>query len=367
MYKKTIAIENVDSIDIQIIRAMDSVPYKISTEKLSEKLAIPSRSIRYRLAKLRMNNLLIKQSIITHERKLGMREFFISIAEEPEKRDTILRIFEKNPAISWYVPSFGTFQGYTIHAISPINTPNYPMQILRLLKKKKLIRDFFSFEIIDYQEFGWNFQYFNQKGNWIWNWNDWSNNIQKKQFDEITLSYDENSSITNFDYLDIQILKMLYINELDTQKEMSQELHLSESQISRRIRSMEEKGIIRGYRTGFTPFVETQVVFCLIKLNPQQLNKIVSIFQQIPYPKTIAFQNNQTIGVGFEIPTNEIMEYLTGLHNLRPMVEYCQLQIQLSKPILNAQVSFDLFDKETSSWNKLAEEYTKTLEYLKSI
>ncbi len=359
-------LSELDYNDIRIVSTLDALPHKSSTKRISEALDIPSRSIRYRLTKLKEKGLLKEQTVITHERKLGLRESFIILEENPNYRETFQKIVEKNPALSWYVPTSGKFQGYILHSINAMNVLDYPQQLLVLMKEKGIINDYSHFEIIDYHEFGWNYKYFNKEGKWIWNWKIWEENIRNENYSKETVDFEENPKVTNFDHLDIQILKNLILFEGLTKKEMGKKLELSESQIGRRIRSMEQSGIIRGYRTGFAPFSETQTVLCMIKIG-DSFEHIVNILKQIPYPKTIAFENRHSIGLGFELPTNEIKGFLNGLHCLRPLLDSYFLQFQLRKPTFNPQISFDLFDKDSNDLGHVVNEYEKSLEQIRAI
>ena len=359
-------LSELDHNDIRIVSTLDSLPHRSSTERISVELDIPSRSIRYRLSKLKEKNILKEQTVITHERKLGIRESFIIIEENPKYRETFQKIIGENPALSWYVPTSGKFQGFILHSINTMNVPDYPQQLLALMKENEIVNDYFHFEIIDYQEFGWNYNYFNTEGKWIWNWKIWEDNIRNKNYNQESVVFEENPEVTNFDYLDIQILKNLILFESITQKEIGKKLALSESQIGRRIRSMEQSGIIRGYRTGFAPFSETQTVMCMIKIG-DSFDRIVNILKQIPYPKTIAFENRQSIGFGFQIPTIEMKGFLNGLHCLRPLIDSYFVQYQLRSPTFNPQISFDLFDKGSNDLNRVVKEYERSLEFVKAI
>ena len=77
--------KNFDYKDLQIVSAIDRLfnkhKYKISTEKISEVVNIPARSIRYRLSKLKEKGLLRQKIPITHERRLGIGEKFIILSD----------------------------------------------------------------------------------------------------------------------------------------------------------------------------------------------------------------------------------------------------------------------------------------------
>ncbi|MFW9923355.1 MAG: winged helix-turn-helix transcriptional regulator [Candidatus Thorarchaeota archaeon] len=352
-----------DYKDIQIIRALDtSHESRISTKEISKELDIPSRSIRYRLTKLKENNLLKEKSIITHERKIGIREHFFAIEENANKREEFEKVISNNPAISWYVPTTGKYNGFLVHAISSLNAPNHPLIIMEKMKEKGIISDYYHFEIIDYFEIGWNYDFFSLEGDWVWSWENWYKMIIKNKTNHtFQFTFEENPPITNFDFIDIQILKFLYLSETITQKELGIKLELSESQISRRIKSLEQNGIIRGYRTGFQPFSDTIILLFIIE-SKNNMKRVLDIISDIPYPKSLAHKNSTIIGLGVEIPSNDFKELLAGFHLMRNQIDSYFLQIYLKKPLFNPQNSFDLFDKNSNSWINLEKEYNITLE-----
>ncbi|MBD3192930.1 MAG: winged helix-turn-helix transcriptional regulator, partial [Candidatus Heimdallarchaeota archaeon] len=160
-----------DYKDIKIIRAIDEqTEANPSSTEISKIVNIPARSIRYRLAKLKEQQLLQEKTVITHERKLGIRENFMIVQENPKYLSKFQTIINENPALSWGIPTSGKYNGYLVHAINAMNVPNYPLLLLQKMKKRELIRDFSIFELVDSHLLGWNYQYFNKKGNWIWEW-----------------------------------------------------------------------------------------------------------------------------------------------------------------------------------------------------
>ena len=307
--------KSYDFKDIQIIKTIDeSKGSKISTEEISKKLGIPSRSIRYRITKLKDQGILNEKTIIAHERKLGIREYFIVVEENQKNREKFQTIISENVSLSWYVPTTGKYNGFIVHAINSIDVPEYPLILMEKMKEKGIISDFFLFELLDYQELGWNYDYFNLEGNWVWNWDIWKEQITKGiRKNKFELEFDENPELTNFDYLDVQILKNLYQKEGITQKELSGILELSESQISRRIKSLESNGIIRGYRTGFNPFENTLTILLIFKFS-NNLKEIIGYLNQIPFPRTFAYNDKNTIGFAIRMPIKELEGLLNGIH-----------------------------------------------------
>lgn len=353
--------KDFDYKDIQILRTLDaSKESKVSTMEISEKLNIPGRSIRYRINRLKDKGILKEKTVIAHERKLGIRESFILIRENSIHRKKLLEIINENKAINWFVPIMGKYNGYLAHAINIVNVPNYPNILLKKMKKIELVQEFNIFELIDYKEEGWNYDYFNENGEWTWKWEDWYKKIKNEESVENELNFAEKPINTSFDHIDIQILKYLYLKPEVTQKKISKTLSLSESQISRRIKSLEQNSIIRGYRTGFNPYLNSITFLCIFNLE-KNANEIIGYLKQIPYPKTIAFGSKGLFALGIVIPVAEVKGILNCIHLLSTKTKGITIQFYLQEPSVNIQNFFDLYDTIKNNWMNIKLEYEKTI------
>jgi len=345
----------LNSKDIQIIKMLDS-HYKISTEKISEKLDIPARSIRYRISKLKEKGILSKRLAITHERKLGLREQFIYINEIPSKKRHLLEIFDANPAF-WYVPTTGKYNGYLLHALDPISPLNLPKKFMQVLKKERLLQDYFIYETIDFLTLGWDFTYFDSLGNWNWEWQIWSELIQRaKTVTDSRFTFDDALEIITLDHRDIQILNNLYSEEELPIRKIAESFDLSESQIGRRIKTMQQKGIIKGYRTGFSPFRELIGIDCFI-YSSDSFNHIINLLAKIPYPKSITFASQQLTVFSVFIPNNEVKDFLNAFDTLKPFLDSYFLQFWHSVPSIVHQDLYEFYDTTTNNWSKLIKGY----------
>ncbi|MFX1537215.1 MAG: hypothetical protein ACFFDI_23660, partial [Promethearchaeota archaeon] len=331
-------------------------------------LDIPARSIRFRLVKLREKGILHRRIAVTHERKLGLGEMVIYVEENPEKRKEFYKILNEQSVFSWHVPTTGRFNGYCLHTLYSLDSPDLPFIYLKLLKEKSIIKDYFSFITVDYQSPGWNFDFFNTEGEWTWDWRMWEEQIKKgvSPREQKKIVFDEKSERIDFDYMDIQILRALYAPELNTLKKMEKKLQLSESQIGRRIKSMEEKGIIRGYRTGFTPFKDLVTLSCFIKLK-KNMEQVMYHLTQIPYPKSLAIESRDKVALGIPLPSKEVVGFLNGLYTLKPIIDSYFCQIWHTNPIFNFQDAYGVYDKETNSWVKLTKKFENSIEKIKKI
>ncbi|MHA1211167.1 MAG: winged helix-turn-helix transcriptional regulator [Candidatus Heimdallarchaeota archaeon] len=345
----------LNSKDIQIIKMLES-HYKISTEKISEKLDIPARSIRYRISRLKEKGILSKRLAITHERKLGLREQFIYINEIPSKKCHLLEIFDANPAF-WYVPTTGKYNGFLLHALDPISPLNLPKKIMQDLKKEHLLQDYFIYETIDFLTLGWDFTYFDSLGNWNWEWQIWSDLIQRAKTDaDNRFTFDDALEIITFDQKDIQILNNLYSEEEIPIRKIAESLDLSESQIGRRIKTMQQKGIIKGYRSGFNPFRDLIGIDCFI-YPTGSFNRIINLLAKIPYPKSVTFASQQLAVFSVFIPNNEVKDFLNAFDTLKPLLDSYFLQFWHSVPSIDHQDLYEFYETTTNSWSKLTKGY----------
>ncbi|HUT82881.1 MAG TPA: winged helix-turn-helix transcriptional regulator [Candidatus Bathyarchaeia archaeon] len=358
-------IKEFDYTDIQIISILDK-EHKISTEKISELLDIPARSIRYRLQRLREKGIFQKKIIITHERKLGMRESFFFIQENPKYLSQLFEILDVNPAI-WYVPSTGKFSGFYVHTLDIIDLQNQSLNLIKELKKINIIIDYFYSEVIDFVNLEWNFSYFDKEGNWSWTWNFWKEMIQKRIGNNKikTRKFEETHDKIKFDFLDIQILTNLYTDEIVPLKKIADKLTLSESQISRRIKTMEENGIIKGYRSGFYPFKELMTLDCIIEANTS-MDIILDLLKAIPYPCAFVYGKKNQIICEIDLPNDELLDFVNAFYELRPLVDLQFIQIWHKHPQLDPIILYEFFNEEINSWN-FNKYYEKSLKKLESI
>ncbi len=365
--------KSFDNIDIQIIHQIDEQfdkqNYSPSTKQLSELLhkskkldqKIPPRTIRYRISKLEEKGILQKKIPITHERKLGLGESFFVIEENPDHRPEFYQIITNNAAIDLYVPTYGKYNGYYLHSIYSLDSVYNPHKVFQMLKEKSIIRDYFVFDIVDYKAYNWNFDYFDENANWFWSWEMWKEHLEDeiKSGNELDIEFDTEPERIDFDFFDIQILRSMYLEENLTLKKLEKTLDLSESQIRRRIRTMEQKGIIRGYRTGFFPFANPPPLFFIMETK-QNLQQILYLLSKIPYPFTIALDKPGKIGIVIDFPLNELREFLDAFYLLRPLLDSYFIQHWTMIPQINVSEGFDFFDKESNSFAKLDKEYERT-------
>lgn len=355
---------NIDLKDLEIIKTFDRKDQsKISTKEISTMLKLPDRSIRYRLAKLRERKILVNKEIITHERKFGLSEFVIITDIESKNRRKLGEIITNNKALTWSVPTIGTFNGLIIHAINSIKATNHPKKLMESLKEKGLVMNYNIFEMVDHHISGWNYDWFDKDCNWTWDWDFWIEKIIEEKPRKHDIEFISKPKREDFDFYDIQILKNLHINSGLSQKEIADTLQISESLVSRKIRMMERNGIIRGYESAFKPFKEHETVICVFNAI-NSLTETIGFLTYLPFPKTIAYQDESNIALAINLQKKDVVDFLRGIYLLDDKMKSSQTQIWLDTPNSPIYHSYDLYTKGSNAWDSITIEYERTFQKL---
>jgi DNA-binding Lrp family transcriptional regulator len=355
-----------DYLDILIIRTLAEQfaqkKYHISTKEISNKLEqrISPRTIRYRLTKMEQKGIFRKKVPFTHERKLGIGEKFILFEENPAKRETLYTLLDKITPFDWYVPTYGKYNGYYMHSIYELKQPHLPDQIMLRMKEKALIHNFFLFDVVDLQQLGWNFSYFDENGNWTWSWDIWKSHLMANLNSEeiFPIVFEPTMQSCEFDTIDLNIIQNIYSSDIITYKELAPKLNLSETQVGRRIKSLEQKGIIRGYRIAFYPFTNMTHIFIFLSAS-KTLPTVLYHLSQIPYPTTIAYESSSRIAVAIEMPLDELNQFLGAFYSLKPLLESYFFQLLPQPSDINLAGGLHFYEETTNSWRKLTDEYQK--------
>ena len=133
---------SLDPLDLKILHALEQHGTKVSTRELSQLLDEPSRTIRYRISKLKEKGIICKAKVQTHERKLGLAEYILIVTSNPSKESALKKVLEEIPAFYYFAPSYGKFEGYFIYSVYPLNTPRVIIDLAADLQKKEPIEDY---------------------------------------------------------------------------------------------------------------------------------------------------------------------------------------------------------------------------------
>ncbi len=351
--------------DLTIIEALDKYGSKTSTKDLSKKINIPPRTIRYRLSKLRERGFLTPYHVLTHERKLGVGENIIVLRIKQEQDKRLKELFDIIPCVYNYTSTYGKYDGYVIRSLFSLNKPNTNFELLDALKRCGYISDFYIFELVDYLIKSVDLTYFNPDDGWIWDWNKWLTDIENcsKYNNNFDLKYEEKISKVEFDYKDILLIDNLLENATITLKQLKNILNLSETQISKRIQRLQEKGIIKGYKSDCT-FADSKDLihfYCFLEITTSNDN-ILSYFYQLPYQFIINIESSNKLCLSFLLRANDFKNFLKGFDLLRTQFKSSFFQILHKKSKSNYQQIFSLFNKYTNSWEIPIKDYISLIE-----
>lgn len=349
---------SLDPLDSKILHALEEHGTKISTRELSELLDEPSRTIRYRISKLKERGILCKSSVMTHERKLGLAEYILVVTSNPSSEPILKRVLEEIPVFYYYAPTYGKYEGYFIYAVYPLTTPRVILDLASDLKKKDLIEDYYLFDVVDYQRYQTKLS--EVEG---WDWEKWSESLSKimSKTKEINLDMEEFPQTVSFDAKDTLILRHMVENPDITLRELGEILDLSQPQVHNRVKKLEESGIIRGYKPSMKPFAESEMaVICFFK--SKDAGKILLWLDKIPFYHQITMESRSHFFVQFHLPSTETNEFLKHLRNLRQYTDEMFVQFILEGSHKGYCHLIDMYSEDTESWRLPYEEFSEKID-----
>ncbi|MBY8999045.1 MAG: AsnC family transcriptional regulator [Candidatus Thorarchaeota archaeon] len=350
---------SLDPLDLKILQAFEELGTKVSTRELSERLGEPSRTIRYRITKLKEKGVLHKAKVQTHERKLGLAEYILVATSVPATESTLKKILDEIPAFYYYAPTYGKYEGFFVYVVYPLNTPRMVLDLAAELKKKGLIGDYYLFDVVDYQRNEAKLAELDS-----WDWEKWSKRISTimTKTKEIKLDMDEFPQTVSFDSKDTLILRHMVENADITLRELGEILELSQPQVHNRIKKLEESGIIRGYKLSLSPFDSGMTILCFFK--SKDARKILLWFDMLPFYHQITMESGSHFFVQVYLPSTETNNFLKHLRNLKQYTDEMFVQFLLSGTHKGYCHLIDTYSKDTGSWRLPYEDFLKTIEAL---
>ncbi|NHJ38963.1 MAG: winged helix-turn-helix transcriptional regulator [Asgard group archaeon] len=355
----------LDKKDLAIVEILDSSWPKISTSELSKRLGIPSRTIRYRLARLKEMGILKQLRVVTHERKLGLGKKFIILDNVPKQEESLKNILKQIPYINCFSSTYGRYNGFYVELLYALENPTVSSDLLDALKKEGFILDSYVLEQVDYKIKGIDFnQYDNVSKSFQFDWDKWYQNInvtytKSESFD---FTFEQTTKLKDFDFIDILILNNLKEDITISLKELKQRINLSEVQISRRIQQLEDKDIILGYKFVLAPQKSKDLIYLICFIETfEPLNQVLACIYQLPFLIEIFIESITKFCLLFRMSINEYKNLLKGIDLLRPYFKHYSIQTIHSLTRSNFESVYDFYDKKTHSWN------TPILDYLKII
>ncbi len=347
MRKKRISLGRKD---IKIVDTIDKLG-QISMKQLSRSLNIPSRTIRYRLAKLRKTGFLQPQHALVHERKLGLRENIFVMQEEYGKGTSLLEHIDAKPFFYWCSPTYGKYNGYLVHSIVSLAASRTDSEIVRHMRDSHLISDHYSFEVVDYERKSRNLTYFDPVKGWVWDWDKWGREIEKCVHDHsIVLSLDENPTLIDFDSKDVKILKQLQLDSGTKLHQLAKISGLSEAQVSKRIRRLWKVGVIKGYKSVFNPIPDETLLsfYCFLELK-EPAEHVLSCFYELPFSLDILMESKTKFCVRFGLPIGEFNSFLRNFELMKPYLTLYFFQI-VGRGRSKSQLIYDMYNPTINRW-----------------
>jgi DNA-binding Lrp family transcriptional regulator len=349
---------------LDIVEALDKFGPKASTEQLSDHLNIPSRTVRYRLAKLKSRGFLKPIRAITHERKIGLGENVIFIQELKERKTSLLPLFQAIPYFSLVNNTYGKYNGYLIHAFYSLTTPTMNSILLEHMKQSRLISDYLIFDIRNFMDKNIDINHFSPEEGWKWDCTSWLNqipeniNINEKHIPKL----ESKPPQINYDNKDILILRTLRDQGEMTLKELGKLLDLSESQVGKRIRRLQDERVIKKYRSSFIPMNRDEViVFYLFLELKVKSSGVLSTIKKIPNQMFINFESSHKVCITTWLSVKGFNCLIKGLEHFKPYLKSYFIQFTEPASIFRCDKVYDLYNVEKRCWETPPEPYLEVI------
>jgi DNA-binding Lrp family transcriptional regulator len=341
----------LDHKDLAIIGALNKVGAKASAEYLGEVLGIPSRTVRYRLSRLRKKGFLYPPRAMTHERKLGLGESSVCMKATRLGIVYLPRILDALPSFYWITESYGTYDGYMAHCVYPLESPESIPSLMIALKDEGLVQDYHVFDVVDYEHKQPNYEYLTTDISWEWDWSQWytsvKRNLQRKS--GFTIQMNEHPQLVEFDSKDIALLRHLGKNGESTQRHLAETLSLSEKRANKRLQRLESTGIIKGYRSAFIPTINQFSLSLFLELE-EPVEPILSSFYELPLPLYVMMESRTRFCIQLGFSASDYTGFLNGFDILRPFIVSYFFQTLHNPRRTKSGHPLDLFNDESGSW-----------------
>ncbi len=297
------------------------------------------------------------------ERKMGLGERIFLVNTTPRGSEILPDIFHAIDTIYHNSPTYGQYNGFLAYSLYSLSSPRIIRRILERITKAELITDFFIFDITDFDAKPADYSHFNSGLGWVWDWSSWRDQIPQtlKSKKKLKLSLDEVQSIVDFDTNDILILKHMFDDGDITQKKLAKLLSLSEAQVNKRVRRLEDEGIIKGYRSTMCATENELNLICFIELeNPD--DNTLSVFYQLPFPATVTMESRTRFSIQIALTAQDLTGFLRGLDVLRSHLTSCFVQTLHDAKMSMDSHPYDLYNEETNRWETPGSEYLQDIE-----
>lgn len=344
---------SLDSKDIAIVSALERIGGKSSTKQLSEVTGIPSRTVRYRISKLRESEILSDPYPITHERKFGMGESFVAMKATRKGTGLLAKILNDAPSIYWFCPSYGTYDGYIAHIAYPVTSAGFVDTLMRAMTDEGLVSDYEKFEIVDFEFKAGDYTYLDDSLCWNLDWESWYSKIDKavkKKRSSFSLSLIDNPRIVDFDAKDFLLVKNMTFERKLTQKQLGEKLQLSEAQVNKRLARLEKAKIIKGYRSFFRPRKDVAEMQLTVEFE-EPVGAFLSCIYELPFPMYIILESKNRYCFRVEMSASDLRNFQNGIDRIRPHVVSYSFQTKHSIGMAASPHPFLQFNTDSCTWD----------------
>ncbi|MBN2457952.1 Lrp/AsnC family transcriptional regulator [Candidatus Woesearchaeota archaeon] len=217
-------------IDKKILNLIDDNP-RISQSEMSKKLDIPQQTINYRIRKLKNENQIKKFAALINYMKLGYYEYhvFFRIENMPENETAVMEYFSKHKKM-WWAAKIGSFYDIMVQLVvrNIEEIEDFLEELNRMFPN--VFGDHITLQVIRHELFNHPFLKTDKL-------------VLKRK-----VSYELSKENIDIDNLDFRLLGIIKDNCRMPVAEMSRALGCSCQTVKERIRKLEERKIVVGYR-----------------------------------------------------------------------------------------------------------------------
>ncbi len=353
---------SIDRKDLDIIGALDELGAKASAKKLSEAVGIPARTVRYRLSRLRRIGILRAPEAIPYGRKIGLGEVFVAMDTSRKGTDLLRDVIESISSFYWSSESYGKYNGYIAQGVYPLTSPSITSTLLRAMQEAGLVSDYHVFDVVDYEYKHADYRYFSIDSGWTWNWNQWYDQIERNlnKPARVSPNMEQNTRLVEFDSNDVFLLQQIMKDSEATQKQLADILGLSETIVNKRLNRLEKTGVIKGYRSVFTPIGNHGMIVLVLELE-EPVERVLASFYQLPFQLYIMMESKTRYCIRFSLSSKDHKMFLRGFDLIRPHVVSYFFQTLHSSRTSRPPIPFDMFDEASGNWELPLEASLQTI------
>ncbi|MFX0053821.1 MAG: Lrp/AsnC family transcriptional regulator [Promethearchaeota archaeon] len=341
----------LDKKDLAIIGALDRVGAKVSAEQLGEVLGIPSRTIRYRLSRLRKKGLLYPPRALIHERKIGLGESVICMKVTKLGAMHLPDIIDTLPSFYWMTESYGAYDGFMVQGVYPLELADNIPSLMSTFAKEGLVLDYQIFDIVDYEHKLANYEHLTADIRWDWDWKSWYKIIKRnlKHKSKFIIEMDESPQVIKFDSMDLALLKHLINNGESTQRQLAETLSMSETRAVKRLQRLETTGVIKGYKSTLIP-TSNQFSHSLFLEIEEPVERVLSSLYELPFPLLIMMESRNRFCIQFRLNASDFTGFLMGFDLLRPHLSSYFFQTMHNPRRTSSPHPLELYNDEFERW-----------------